>query len=455
MRSILFRADASPDIGFGHVSRCLSIAADVRGIFQCTLATRDPSTNLLARLEAEGVALLAIPESISLEEEAEWLGSGHPASEVAMCVDGYGFDSAYQRRLRGVGFRFALVDDLVAGSYHAHAILNHADGVRPGDYETESACRFYLGLRYVMIQPEFQSAEGKATRRKGWFVCLGGADPTNQVASVVERMLGHIRDPITVVLGAAYQHREDFEATFGARVSLRSGLSPAEMAEVMHASAKGVCSASTTALEFHATGGQLGLIQTADNQARIYQGMITSGQAVDWEVLLGGMAFSPPKSIPREGFASMFNYLLGSPVRLRPASMADTDRLLAWRNDPETVANSLSPSEVARPDHVRWLTTVVSGVRPICLWIGEVDGEPMGTCRSDAVEGFHELSWTVAPDSRGSGLGSRLVEALLNATPRPWRAHVLESNPASLRLARSFGLEERCRKDGVCILERS
>lgn len=96
-------------------------------------------------------------------------------------------------------------------------------------------------------------------------------------------------------------------------------------------------------------------------------------------------------------------------MRMRPATLADADLLLAWRNDPDTVTWSRSPDPVSRPEHVRWLAGALADPDRRLL-IGEADG-PVGTVRFDRDGDAWEVSITVAPASRGRGLSSAILAA--------------------------------------------
>ncbi|MDB5887241.1 MAG: GCN5-related N-acetyltransferase, partial [Rhodocyclales bacterium] len=50
------------------------------------------------------------------------------------------------------------------------------------------------------------------------------------------------------------------------------------------------------------------------------------------------------------------------------------------------------------------------------------------------------LSWTVAPDARGHGVGKRMLAALLQEVTGLVRAEVKIGNTASMRIAESAGL---------------
>jgi RimJ/RimL family protein N-acetyltransferase len=99
---------------------------------------------------------------------------------------------------------------------------------------------------------------------------------------------------------------------------------------------------------------------------------------------------------------------MSSQLILRPATLADAECLLAWRNDPATCRASHNPSIVQRDEHISWLHSVLAdpGRR---LLIAEQDGIAVGSVRADSKAGHWVLSWTIAPAIRGKGIGSRMV----------------------------------------------
>lgn len=97
---------------------------------------------------------------------------------------------------------------------------------------------------------------------------------------------------------------------------------------------------------------------------------------------------------------------------LRPARRDDAPLLLAWRNDATTVRFSGTGRRVRAEEHARWLDSRLAdaGTR---IWIGEVDGRPVGEVRVDVCDAVGEVDVAVAPDARGRGYGRGLLDALL------------------------------------------
>ena len=135
-------------------------------------------------------------------------------------------------------------------------------------------------------------------------------------------------------------------------------------------------------------------------------------------------------------------------ISLRPVTMGDVGVLLAWRNDPVTRALSLNTNIVGREEHIAWLAGSLSS-KTRQLFIAEEAGVPVGTVRADLVDGCHMLSWTVAPNARGHGIGKVMVRLLTQKISGPIRAKVKACNVASMRIAEHAGMSLEKEVGGV------
>lgn len=130
-------------------------------------------------------------------------------------------------------------------------------------------------------------------------------------------------------------------------------------------------------------------------------------------------------------------------LTFRNANIEDARLLFDWRNDPLTRANSHSTAELAFDTHVSWLkATLDNPMRR--LFITEQDGKPVGTvCVDQETDGIMELSWTVAPEARGRGIASRMVQLVVNEVLGSCsvRAEVKTGNEASIKVAKAAGMQ--------------
>ncbi len=132
-------------------------------------------------------------------------------------------------------------------------------------------------------------------------------------------------------------------------------------------------------------------------------------------------------------------------MQLRPAKLND-DFLLSWRNDSETRVQSHETAEVSPAEHRQWLVKSLADPRRR-IWIAEIGTQPVATIRVDWDDEAHskyEISYTVAPEHRGKGIGSQLVHETIDLPELKHAtvvAKVKRSNIASQRVFEKAGLK--------------
>ena len=139
-------------------------------------------------------------------------------------------------------------------------------------------------------------------------------------------------------------------------------------------------------------------------------------------------------------------------VRLRLATMADAERLLHWRNDPDTRRFSLNAEHVTAQQHVHWLQQSLSDPQRR-LYIAECSGQPVGTARVDSTAECHRISWTVAAEYRGKGLAKAMVKLLVSQLTGKIVAEILPGNTASVKVAQHAGLTYQSTQNGIMYYE--
>lgn len=195
-RLLLIRADASPEMGSGHVMRCLALAEVWRhsgGEVMLLTAALPPA--LRQRAESARISLDEVSVAAGSLADAEATIALAAAARAAwVMLDGYHFDAAFQRALKQAGLRLLVVDDHGSATHYcADVVLNQNLGARADLYAgRESGTRLLLGLRYVLLRGEF--LPWRAWRReiperaRHVLVTLGGSDPENATLKVLRAL---------------------------------------------------------------------------------------------------------------------------------------------------------------------------------------------------------------------------------------------------------------------------
>ena len=127
-------------------------------------------------------------------------------------------------------------------------------------------------------------------------------------------------------------------------------------------------------------------------------------------------------------------------LKFNLATINDWSMLLEWRNDKETRKNSFSTDKVSVKEHKKWLSASIENPK-IEIFIVTDNEMPVGTVRVEVVDEKKEISWTVAPKSRGKGYGKRMVQKLVNSLSGELLAKIKKSNYASIKVAEYAGLK--------------
>ncbi|MDD2969707.1 MAG: GNAT family N-acetyltransferase [Lachnospiraceae bacterium] len=134
---------------------------------------------------------------------------------------------------------------------------------------------------------------------------------------------------------------------------------------------------------------------------------------------------------------------------LRRATPEDEEVLLIWKNDPITRENSGDSRLVTPEEHHNWFTKRLQSDN-VLLYIFCADGRPAGQGRLDLLGYTAEISYGLAPEFRGKGLGRKLLTQLIEkvvSDPQASEISVLYgqvkyTNVISKRLFSSLGFKE-------------
>lgn len=119
---------------------------------------------------------------------------------------------------------------------------------------------------------------------------------------------------------------------------------------------------------------------------------------------------------------------------LREAIFDDWKIILDWRNDPTTRENSFNTEEVSELAHQQWFTNSLSNKKRK-IYILEDNLTPVGSIRSDILDtGEYLLSWSIAPNQRGKGYGTKILKTYLKDRTGEFIAEIKPENIASIKM---------------------
>lgn len=468
---VTVRADASIEIGTGHVVRCLTLAQELRARqADVCFVTSSQSGNLDTEIIRQGFSVQRSPPA-----QSDWL-----------VVDHYDLAAPYETAQRARARRIMVIDDLADRVHDCDLLLdqNLYDGAELRYSKLVPAHAAVLtGPRFALLRAEFLAAREQAQPRtslRNLLVFFGGSDPTDETSKSLRALViaGLQGVRVTVIVGASNPHRAAIESLAKTIEHCVVQGPTTRIANLFLQADLAIGAGGTTTWERCCLGLPTIVIAVAANQREVSRMLMSRGYqrflgehfevserrladairaASDEFSGLAAAAARGMQLVDGAGVNRVCAAMLGSSppanVRLRRATALDAQLLLEWRNDEMTRAASRSSELITAEQHATWMERSLANPRRRLL-VAELDGEPVGTVRADEAAGEVTLSWTVAPAARGRGIAKYMVAALASEITGPIRAEVKSLNTASARVAEYAGMHLREEINGMRIYVR-
>jgi UDP-2,4-diacetamido-2,4,6-trideoxy-beta-L-altropyranose hydrolase len=265
MRHVIFRADATYQLGGGHVYRCLTLAYALAAEgWACTFACNEGAERVVSWLVRSPFRRM----------DPNALG-GDPVD--LLVIDHYDIGASYENACRSWAKHILVIDDLANRHHDADVLLDQNIGREASDYSglVPSACRLLVGPAYALLRPEFKAARASSLDRRAEdapvnriFIGMGLTDPINATGRALEVAL-EITElcRIDVMLGSSAPHLFAVRrqaASAGPRVVLHVDAAAPWL--LMSEADLAVGAAGTTTVERCCLGLPSVVLVTADNQ---------------------------------------------------------------------------------------------------------------------------------------------------------------------------------------------
>ena len=225
---VAFRADASLQMGSGHVMRCLTLAdaLNARGA-HCHFISRAHPGHLLEAIHQRGYKVnslvapviraqaatktiaIDVPDIQQEPAHAAWLGSTWQtdAQETAailadlqpdwLVVDHYALDQHWEEVLAPHYRKLMVIDDLADRHHCCDLLLDQNLGRQPEHYApwVPAHCQVLTGPQYALLRPEFAELRPYSLQRRQaqpalrqLLISMGGVDQPNATGQVLQAL---------------------------------------------------------------------------------------------------------------------------------------------------------------------------------------------------------------------------------------------------------------------------
>ncbi len=496
---VVFRADASARLGYGHLMRCLCLADVLRARgAECHFLSAELPHELAARVARHGHGVHGLPawagRDLAADATADAVASAAVVGALGaavVIVDHYRLDAAWEAALRRVGVALIAIDDLADRAHDVDLLIDANAGREASDYRgwVPPHCRVLCGPDYALLRAEFAAARAVSLARREHpeprrvLVSMGGADADNVSATVLDAL--DALDPgtlprhcrVTVVLGAGAPWIDALRRRAASAARATEVLVDVEnMAALLADCDLAIGAGGVSALERCCLGLPSLVVVVAANQlpgsvalqrwgaATLVMASARLADTLPAEIArmlrpgaLAAMAQRAAQRVDGRGSARVAEAVgacaaaqrvrmmdATATLRVREVRAEDLPMLLSWRNDPAISEHMHTRHRITEAEHRAWFERCRADPRRTLLLV-ERDGQAFGFVQFTRGDAADEAEWGfyIAPGSpRGSGTLLGRV-ALRHAFERlrlgRVRGEALQGNAASIALHRRLG----------------
>jgi UDP-2,4-diacetamido-2,4,6-trideoxy-beta-L-altropyranose hydrolase len=282
---VVFRCDASPAIGGGHVTRCLGYAQAFAATGHRVVFAISPETITCAPalgLSAHERLTLTAPEA----PLADSLAAHGAGTADLLVLDLYGSGRYEEVAARMATRRLVVIDDMHDRAHNCDVLVNTSASATPAHYDAlvPMGCRLLLGPDYAPLVPSFAALRAETLRRRETqgtvsrvLVSFGLTDPVNATSLALDALRPIARSRVDVIIGGQAPHLERVREACRGWATLH--IDAADMARLMAKADLAIGAAGSTAWERCCLGLPSIAIAIVENQRGIATALAKAGAA--------------------------------------------------------------------------------------------------------------------------------------------------------------------------------
>ncbi len=296
--------------GFGHLSRCLSLAEEliqkngITFLIKSDLAIKVKEYIHKNMTNSEGINLEFLSTDAGYESEISRIVKQVNSAQDLLILDHYSITENYQKDLKERAVRWLQFDSHASQKFYGDLVLHASPGANSKVYKELAAhgnVEFLLGPQFAVINKKFLQIRSQVTVRKNLqevFICFGGGDDRGAtlkcLSSLTEEVLNLLQ--FNVFVSSSNLHVKKIEALATKIESIHLHIDNLDVQREMARSDLAIISPGTLSYEAVCLGLPMLLVTIADNQNMNASGWEKIGTAIN----LGDLNDFSPKSLNKK-----------------------------------------------------------------------------------------------------------------------------------------------------------
>jgi UDP-2,4-diacetamido-2,4,6-trideoxy-beta-L-altropyranose hydrolase len=263
--NILFRVDASENIGMGHLMRCLALSEELKKKGnKCYILSKILDDKVINKIKKFDIEFYKIKQDndiifFSKKNDIKWI-----------ITDSYNINKEYIKSLKNENFKVLSIDDNAIIHYFSDIVVNQNIGAEILKYSAEKYTKFLLGPKYAILRDELLRRSEKKNKEsvEKILIMLGGTDSNNLTLKILKSLekinKNYVFFVIVGLFNPFYEQLKDFSEKSKTNIKLLK--SPENMAEIYLESDLAISAGGTSCYELSYFGIPNIILTIADNQ---------------------------------------------------------------------------------------------------------------------------------------------------------------------------------------------
>lgn len=275
---IVFRCDATPQLGLGHLVRCRELARELKDRGERNVMV-GPGLDYMVPMDKK-IFDYWVPVSDwadAITDSRRFIDIFEEYNGTAAVIDDYRIDEDYQLTLFSAGVRWLQFELEPRQNIWADIILNANPAARKEDYffvsKKRNAC-FLMGPKYAILRSQFKNIEftDKNRELKRIFIAFGAGDDLGATTYVINALNFNAFNnvEIVVVVGKYNENIEEIRmaAVIHSSARIEIHVDPVDMVGLMASCDLAITSGGTLTYELAATKNYMLIIAISKNQVK-------------------------------------------------------------------------------------------------------------------------------------------------------------------------------------------
>jgi len=487
--NFLIRADASLEIGSGHIMRCIAFGQILKEKGHTIhFITKTDNMLLLERLVKENFTVKIIHKKTNIQQDA--IITSRYAKELSVewvITDGYKFNTEYQKRIKDKGLKLICIDDISKFHFVSDVVINqNINAEKNIRYSREKHTKLLLGLRYLMLRKEYREETNWKRvikdKCRNILITMGGSDEYNITQKVIDSLQDYPEKlNINIILGFTNEIALDEGIrNENKKLTIKLFRNVENMIPQIRWCDLAICTSGSIVWEMMKLNTPMIVGYVADNQkyscVQLNKEKLAFGAGdfrkidiVDLTYVISNVleSFMLRMTVFRNMEKKMCQWgldldlwMIFNELVIRNATMKDVELVYKLSNDPKVRRASINKEFIKFEDHKKWFERKIADKNSKFYLILKKN-EFVGQVRFDITGDRALISISVTQDFRGKGYSGKVLKLSCNKlffdsnSVNYIEAFIIPSNISSIKIFEKSGfiLEDKVKINNQKLLK--